>query len=711
MAGVSLGALPVPGLGAPSAHRRGSKHVPAARVLAHHEISRSAKSLGTADKPSVAFVPCRAQSRLSLRLTKTHRSVTTFGALADPEPEPPKATAFTGNDETDGEAAATDFDEVDSGIVVSQLERSAFHATDESVEALGKLALVEAAARAEAEAARPRPSPPSRTVIVGGGPAGLATAIALARRGWENIEVWERLMAPPSADDLNVWGDPARSYNVGISGRGQIALASLGVIDQVLEYCARVNGRMDWTPGGGAEGTIRITDKKYATQVIQRDRLVAVLLREVLEKYGRQVTVRHNTKCASVEWRVGGGATLTREPVEFDDTKTDDDGKHKSPVRVVEPFVPFVVGAEGAGLKNAVLAAMDSDPDKKCATKIKRFVDKNPRVYKTIPINLPKDKFRNDLNYSARTSGEVALECLPTKEGMLVGILLVKPGDVATCAKLESLGTARAYFNTEFPMFAPYVTDTDLDAMTKRRLSTLPTFAHCGGKQIHRVDTGSVTSNKNKRLDSALPETEPGGAVVLGDSIHCVKPYFGLGVNSAFEDVAVLNTCFDDVGKKEDVIGGAKLAIRILSRLIFPNNYPLIFSLACPPFIEFDDDVGDGKKNPNAWQNALPLFSQRRAADSKALVDISRGLDGGFLTFVLPLIVDGFFHKAFPKLFSPNTIAMLQKEDWTFTRIQRRKRIERVAQAGILAAVFSGVVWVLVRAAVAVAAKIATLAV
>jgi len=78
---------------------------------------------------------------------------------------------------------------------------------------------------------------------------------------------------------------------------------------------------------------------------------------------------------------------------------------------------------------------------------------------------------------------------------------------------------------------------------------------------------------------------------------------------------------------------------------------------------------------------------------------------------VLPLIVDGFFHKAFPKLFSPNTIAMLQKEDWTFTRIQRRKRIERVAQAGILAAVFSGVVWVLVRAAVAVAAKIATLAV
>ena len=33
-----------------------------------------------------------------------------------------------------------------------------------------------------------------------------------------------------------------------------------------------------------------------------------------------------------------------------------------------------------------------------------------------------------------RTKDGVALECLPTKEGMLVGILLVKPGDAKTCA-------------------------------------------------------------------------------------------------------------------------------------------------------------------------------------------------------------------------------------------------------------------------------------
>jgi len=45
-------------------------------------------------------------------------------------------------------------------------------------------------------------------------------------------------------------------------------------------------------------------------------------------------------------------------------------------------------------------------------------------------------------------------------------------------------------------------------------------------------------------------------------------------------------------------------------------------------------------------------------------VRISRGFDRpgffGFLTFVLPLILDGIFHKAFPKVFGPNTIASLQ---------------------------------------------------
>ena len=99
---------------------------------------------------------------------------------------------------------------------------------------------------------------------------------------------------------------------------------------------------------------------------------------------------------------------------------------------------------------------------------------------------------------------------------------------------------------------------------------------------------------------------------MLGDSIHTVKPYFGLGVNSTLEDVSVLNVCLDENEKSAD-------------------------------------------ENFKSWTSALPLFSARTAGDSKALVDISRGFDGGFLTFVLPLFLVWIFYKLVPKLLTPIT--------------------------------------------------------
>ena len=580
------------------------------------------------------------------------RLARTPGAIANPEPEPTEAGT---EDNAPVLYTFSSRDEADSGVVTVEVEPSAFHSVDDELDTFA--AQIEAEAASAAEAARPEPSPPSRTVVVGGGPTGLATAIMLARRGWENIEVWERLRRPARPDDAAVWGDPDRSYNVGISGRGQIALEKLGACERVLRYCKRVNGRMDWSPQN-PNGVMRLNEKIYATQVIQRDRLVAVLLEEIEEKYEGRVTVFHDIACTKCEWLPGGGATLTREPAsaagEESDAETVKPASEKN-VRVVEPFVPFVVGAEGATRRNAVLDAMDGDS----SVSVTRYADTNPRVYKTIPINLPEPEFRSDLNYSARTADGVALECLPTKEGMLVGILLVKPGDKKTCAILDSKHKLRAYFDEQFPMFAPYVEEDDLARMAARRLSTLPTFSHAGAEGLHRIDE----SGKSKSKDSL----ELGGACLLGDSIHTVKPYFGLGVNSAFEDVCVLNACLDEAaGKGEDLDG----------------NVP-------------------------RWTSALPLFSARRAADAKALVDISRGFDGGFLTFVLPLILDGVFHKALPKVFMPNTIQMLQKEDWTFSRVASRKRAERVAQTAILSTLLAAVAWLVGKAAKAAFGAIA----
>lgn len=101
--------------------------------------------------------------------------------------------------------------------------------------------------------------------------------------------------------------------------------------------------------------------------------------------------------------------------------------------------------------------------------------------------------------------------------------------------------------------------------------------------------------------------------------------------------------------------------------------------------------------NTNGMKEATSSFSMQRANDSKALVQISRELDRpgllGVITFILPLVIDSIFNKMAPRLFSPNTIAMLQKRENTFCGIRRRKRLERLGQFTTLATLFSTLVF------------------
>jgi hypothetical protein len=86
---------------------------------------------------------------------------------------------------------------------------------------------------------------------------------------------------------------------------------------------------------------------------------------------------------------------------------------------------------------------------------------------------------------------------------------------------------------------------------------------------------------------------------------------------------------------------------------------------------------------------ALQEYSKTRGPDARAVVEIAKRLDGGFLFFVLPLLLDMSLHKLLPAVFSPNTLASLNNEKRTFAEIQRRKRIDRALQfvlGGVLVA-------------------------
>ena len=68
------------------------------------------------------------------------------------------------------------------------------------------------------------------------------------------------------------------------------------------------------------------------------------------------------------------------------------------------------------------------------------------------------------------------------------------------------------------------------------------------------------------------------------------------------------------------------------------------------------------------------VCARQDAPEAKALVQLSRSFDRGgglgFVTFILPLILDGIFHGALPKLFAPNSLALLQNPDLKFEQIR-----------------------------------------
>ncbi|GAX74395.1 hypothetical protein CEUSTIGMA_g1843.t1 [Chlamydomonas eustigma] len=577
-------------------------------------------------------------------------------------------------------------------------------------------------------------------IIIGAGPAGLSTALMLANKGYQWIRVYERLSPPPRSDDATVWANfketSGRLYMIGINGRGQSALRALGgsVMDRIERCSSTLAGRMDWPEGAVKPPRVaRYAGRTYQTKCIQRDRLSSCLLEEIEERYKGTITVEYGVECEAAEWfefisKEVSSSTMTsstavvpmaekgsvqqnvwsrdqndkvslaqqrrcrltlvrkedsnvqtsiREnnnellaqshafmqpimsassfshphtssrgvfsaacsgvtvsgaaaaavisqavPLETDADTSEAaplfpqqrDSTQLSSLKWIEES-PFVIGADGAGssLRTAMQLASGG------AVRTKRYKDTNVLVYRTIPLFWPQEMTADrpgDLNYSVRSKSGINIDCLPTCEGPLIGVVLFKPDHPDIQALRPGTEDAKQLFLKLFPMLMPALRDDDLLRFAAKRDCSLPTFSYAG------------------------PDLHYGGtSVLVGDTIHTVKPYFGQGVNSALEDVQVLSKALDDMG-------------------------------------------GDVPK-------AVQQYSERRSADAEALVKLSHSLDGGFLTFILPLILDSALHRMLPQIFSPNIIASLQDESKRFSEVQQRKYRDRLMQViflGVLVA-------------------------
>ena len=320
-------------------------------------------------------------------------------------------------------------------------------------------------------------------VIIGGGPAGLAAAIMLAKRGYENINVYEQSVELPKPNDLHNWGRfiSDRSYILGLGGRGQKTLEFLGADERVKWYTKEVLGRIDWGPGAKAPVQTIYKDRSYNTHCIERDRLSSCLLEEIKEKYPAQVNTHYGVKCQNVEWINFG---------------TPDEECIVSLVKdrvIKEVSTKLLLGTDGS---HSVIreAFVRRDP----MFQVAHFEDDNKRVYRSVPINFPL-RWRSDINYSARSKSGILFDALPSKSGPYLGVVIYRP-DNPDVKSIVSAQDARAFFNRELPMISPYISDEDCFSFAVKSDSNFPTFQYVS-PILHVGRT----------------------ACLLGDSIHTVK--------------------------------------------------------------------------------------------------------------------------------------------------------------------------------------------
>ena len=485
------------------------------------------------------------------------------------------------------------------------------------------------------------PSPPRGHVsIVGGGPAGLTAAIAFARRNIR-VSLYDRQRPPLDPDDETIWSETAKFYLIGLGARGQKALDEFDLWEGeggVKSYCQEVVGRKDWSPGGDSDGTLRIfTDRPYTTSVLPREKLVGVLHKKILSSssYSDLIDLNFRTDATLMldEDKKDDESKTTKTTstlVISDCTPTGELEDQTCDAEKIPPnYTPktveadFVVACDGAVRGVAKTVEWKSKQPSWKKMRVVKYKDDNRRTYKTIPITFPDgDEWRGDINYSARTSdGRINFDALPANGNKeYCGVFLLKEDDEFATDDTDPK-ELRKLLDSSLPQFSRFISERTLSEVAAKPVSSLPSFRYVKNKLNYK------------------------NVVVLGDAAHTVKPYFGLGANSALEDVSCLARIVDE----HAFDGGTKTA----------------------DFVEVADK-----------------FSRERKGEAAALVKISRGLDRpgllGFVSFIFPLILDGIFHNLMPSIIRPNVIAMLQRTDYDFRGVARRKRQDRAVQLAIL---------------------------
>ncbi len=372
-----------------------------------------------------------------------------------------------------------------------------------------------------------------KITIVGAGLAGSLLSVYLSKKGFD-VSVYERR---PDMRKSGAGG--GKSINLALSTRGIHALKEVGLYDEIKKIAIPMFGRMIHP----VEGELSFQrygkdDSEYINAVSRAD--LNIKLMDLAES-NPGVRIFFNERCSGVDFKNGEVNFVNEISGESTLVKSD-----------------AVIATDGA--TSAVRMEMQKIPRFNFSQNYENY------GYKELLIPSGKDGSflmeKNALHIWPR--GSFMLIALPNPDGSYTCTLFLaydqSLGGDNSFEYLNNGERADKFFKKQFP---------DANEM-------IPEFK----RDFFSNPTGTLMTVK------CYPWVIEDKVALLGDSCHAIVPFFGQGMNAAFEDCTCLNECIDKYGTDWKKVFNEFQELRKI-------NSDAIADLAQENFIEMRDLVSD----------------------------------------------------------------------------------------------------------------------
>ena len=333
-------------------------------------------------------------------------------------------------------------------------------------------------------------------VLIGSGLAGGLMAAYLGRRGYE-VELYERRGDPREG---NIVG--GRSINLALSTRGIYALEQLGIADEVLRHAIPMRGRMIHDKSGTLHFSPYDRDPNKFINSIGRAALNTTVI-EAAQRYPN-VRVHFNHRCTEID--------LEQAIAHFERSSVRAAVSAATPQKIVRAHSDAVIGVDGAF--STVRLSMQR--------KIPGFTyDESYLAHGYKELTIPP---RADGSWQMEKN---ALHIWPRKSFMMIA--LPNPDGSFTCTLFWEFEGPRS--------FATTTTDDSIRRFFEEEFPDAMPLMPALLEDFKINPTGSLVTIR------CAPWFFKDKVALVGDAAHAVVPFYGQGMNAAFEDCIVLDKC------------------------------------------------------------------------------------------------------------------------------------------------------------------------